>query len=217
MARKLEKIPNQKFEKLANISTESIKKNTGKTWDQWVEILNKAGAKIWTYQETTAYLGRKHKVSVWWRQWVSNGYQVAVGNRIQGRTLKGDYSIIVTRTIHKDHKKIWKLLVSDQGLAVWLRPMSKFRLQVKHTFETDAGVYGEIRTMLAHRRVRFTWQEADWDKSTTVQMFLSPRKNGSTILAFQHEKLRDGRLREPLRQYWSQIADELVEMVKTIV
>ncbi|WP_374074509.1 SRPBCC domain-containing protein [Bdellovibrio bacteriovorus] len=217
MAKKKEKLADQKIEKLANIRTETLKETTGKTWDQWIEFLNKAGAKHWTFQETVAHLGKKGKVQGWKRQWIAIGYEVATGKRMPGRSLKGDYSITVTRTIHIDHKKLWKFMASPEGIAMWLRPMSKFKLQIKHPYETDAGVFGEIRTMLANRRIRFTWQEGDWDRSTTVQMFLVPRKNGSTILCFMHEKLRDGRLREPLREYWSEIAEQVVSHAKTMV
>lgn len=201
-----------KYEKLANVTTESLRKHTGKTWDQWIELLNKDGAKNWSYQDTTAYLGRKHAVSIWWRQWITIGYETAIGKRMPGRTLKGDYSIVVTRTLHQDHKKIWKLLSSEKGLSLWLRPLTPLKLQIGQSFETETGAFGEIRTLLAPRRVRLTWKEVDWEKPTTVQVFLVPRANGSTILAFQHEKLRDGRLREPLRDYWSQIAEEFIAL-----
>ena len=104
-----------KYPKLAGVGSETLKKRTRKTWDQWVEVLDKAGARHWTFQETVAHLRKKHK------------------------------------------------------------------------------------------------------KSTTVQMFLVPRENGTTILAFQHEKLRDGRLREPLRTYWKEIVEEIVSQTTTIV
>jgi len=206
-----------KYPKLAGVGSETLKKRTRKTWDQWVEVLDKAGARHWTFQETVAHLRKKHKVPGWWCQWVTIGYETAVGKRIPGRTLKGDYSIVITRTVRADHKKLWRFLASEKGIAIWLRPMSKFKLQIKETFETEAGVFGEIRTMMAPKRVRFTWQEVDWEKSTTVQMFLVPRENGTTILAFQHEKLRDGRLREPLRTYWKEIVEEIVSQTTTIV
>ncbi|WII73843.1 hypothetical protein QJS83_08125 [Bdellovibrio sp. 22V] len=205
-------LPAQVHSKLAGVTTETVLKSTGKTWDQWIEILNKAGAKSWQHKEIAAYLKNKRRLKGWWHQWVAIGYETAVGMRAPGRNLKGEYSITVTRTVHVDHKIIWKMMMSEEGLAIWLKPVSKFTLQPKAHFETDAGVFGEIRTMLANRRVRFTWQEGDWDKGTVVQMYLIPLRNkpGSTIICFMHEKLRDGRMRDPLREYWSQIAEELV-------
>lgn len=197
------------IEKIGNVSTKSVHKHTGKHWNQWVPILEKAGARNWSHKEIAAFLSKKHKINYWWQHVVTTGYEVHIGRRAAGRDAKGHYSIIGTKTFYIDKKALWKLVTSPKGIAIWLTPMSDFKLQIKQVYEREDGVYGEIRTMKAGDRVRFTWQEGDWDKTTTVQMLVVGRANGTSILAFQHEKLKDGRLREPLRELWRQVLHEL--------
>ncbi|MBV2167509.1 MAG: SRPBCC domain-containing protein [Bdellovibrio sp.] len=207
----------KKIEKLGTVTTESVLKATGKSWNQWIDILNKVNAQTWTHKQITDFLKRKYKLSMWWQQGVSAGYEIFIGKRIPGRTLKGDYSIIVTRTFPVDAKKLWKLISSEQGMSLWLQPLSKVQLRIGNSFETEGGAFGEIRTLRAGQRVRLTWQETDWNKSTTVQVWILPRKGDKSVLVFQHEKLVDGRLRAPLRAHWEEAIGAVLDCVRTMV
>ncbi|WP_413288845.1 SRPBCC family protein [Bdellovibrio sp. HCB337] len=197
------------IEKIGNVSTQSVFKHTGKHWAQWVPILEKAGAHTWSHQAIVAFLSKKHKLSLWWQQIVATGYEVHFGRRVAGRDAKGEYSVTGTKTFYIDKKALWKLVTSPEGLAIWLAPMSDFKLKTKTFFEREDGVYGEIRTMKAGERIRFSWQEGDWAKTTSVLLFIVGRANGTSILVFQHERLKDGRLREPLRELWRKVLQDL--------
>jgi uncharacterized protein YndB with AHSA1/START domain len=203
------------IEKIGTVTSKSVLKHTKKSWDQWVVILEKAGAQRWTHQEIAAFLFKKYKVTPWWQQIVTTGYEVHIGRRVAGRNAKGQFSIIATKTIHADKKAVWKALSSKAGIAVWLAPMSTFKLAPKSVYEREDGVYGQIRTMKAGERVRFSWQEGDWAKVTYVMLFIVGKPNGTTILAIQHEGLKDGRLREPLRDLWKKAVADIAELVST--
>lgn len=207
----------KEIEKLGAVTTESVFKATGKSWNQWIDILNKAGANTWTHKQITDFLKRKYKLSMWWQQGVSAGYEIFIDKRVPGRTLKGDYSITVTRTFPMAAKKLWQLISSEEGMSLWLRPLSKFKLKVGCSFETEGGAFGEVRTMRAGQRARLTWQEIDWNKSTTVQVWILPRTENKSVLVIQHEKLVDGRLRGPLRSHWEEAVGAVLEYVRTMV
>lgn len=202
-----------RHEKVGAVTSASVEKGTGRGWDEWLSLLDEAGARGWTHQETVAHLGRKYRLTEWWRQGVTGGYEVMTGKRVAGRNLKGEYSITITKSMPVSDKTLWALLASPEGLAVWLKPLGEFRLQAKRAFETEDGAFGEVRTMVAGRRARLSWRESDEGKPSIVLLNLVHRPGAKSLLVFTHEGLVDGRRREPLRARWRAAADALHERV----
>lgn len=194
------------------VSDASVFKATGKEWDEWIKIMEKAGARTWRHGEMTEFLARKHKLSLWWRQIVASGYQVAVGLRAEGRNSKGQYSITATKMVPFGAKKAWAILASPEGLEIWLRPLGPFKLKPKAAFETDGGVFGEVRTMVAGTRARLSWRDSDEGKASTVQVQVYPRPKGRAMYVIQHDGLVDGRLREDLRARWKGALEGLLAL-----
>lgn len=201
------------IENIGRVTSASVVKHTGKNWDQWVQILEKAGARSWSHKEISAFLNKKYETTWWWTHIVATGYEVFIERKVAGRNLKGEYSITVTKTFKCDGKKLWKFVSSPEGIAMWLSPMSQVKLAPKTVYERDDGVYGEIRTMKAPERVRFTWQEGDEGKPTVVQLLTVHRKNGTSILCFNHEKLTDGRVKEQLREHWRSVLEQVYSAI----
>ncbi|MBA3255453.1 MAG: DUF4287 domain-containing protein [Pyrinomonadaceae bacterium] len=48
---------------------EAVKAKTGKKWNQWFAILDKAGAKKMTHQEIVKFLNSQHDLGPWWSKW----------------------------------------------------------------------------------------------------------------------------------------------------
>ena len=199
-----------KIEKVARVTSASVEKGTGKSWDEWVKVLNKAGAKVWSHQEIVAHLKKKHKLTLWWQQGVAVGYEVATGKRIAGQNGKGEYSTVATRTFPLSARELWKLISSPDGLALWLKPMGDFMVKPKNEFEVEGGIFGEVRTMKAPERIRMTWQETDWPKASVLNVAVIPRDGKKSVLVFQHDGLRSARQREDLRAYWKARIEELL-------
>ncbi|MBD3186670.1 DUF4287 domain-containing protein, partial [Candidatus Bathyarchaeota archaeon] len=53
------------------ISDDAIKKATGSTWDEWLEILDSAEARQLIHKEIVAFLMEHHGVSHWWAQTIT--------------------------------------------------------------------------------------------------------------------------------------------------
>lgn len=202
-----------KIDKISITTAKSVEKHTGRDWNEWGELLNKQHAHNWTYQEISAYLAKKHKLSIFWRNIVANGYEVMIGRRLEGRSLKGDYSVTVVKTIYLDGSKLWKFMMSPAGVAIWLKPLSEVKIKPKVQFESEGGIFGEIRTMKAPERIRMTWQDTDWLKPTVVQILVIGRVKGKAMLVIQHEKLIDGRLKNQIRESWKQVCEDLKSAV----
>jgi hypothetical protein len=61
--------------KSARMSDAAVQAKTGKTWDEWFKILDKAGGKKMNHKEIVAYLSEKYGVGPWWRQMVTVTYE----------------------------------------------------------------------------------------------------------------------------------------------
>jgi hypothetical protein len=193
------------------VSDKVLKKHTGKIWKEWLQILNKAGAKHWNHQEIVAFLKTKHKQSTWWRQVVANGFEVSTGKRIAGQSLKGTYSATITKSVGVDHKIAWKWICSLDGVNVWLRPMSPLKIKTGETFEIEGGIFGEIRTLKAPQRIRFSWQDLDWDKATVVQLNVFKRDKNKCLLVLSHEGLKTARQKAEMHARWRQTIEEIAQ------
>lgn len=122
-------------------------------------------------------------------------------------TMCKQITLTVTKTIPISAVKLWKWLISDEGMAFWLKPLSQLSMKPKATYEIAGGIFGEIRTLKAPERIRMTWQDTDWEKATTLQVFIVPRSKNECLLVFNHDDIPNPKLKEGLRAYWRSIID----------
>jgi uncharacterized protein YndB with AHSA1/START domain len=202
------------IEKIGKVSSQSVHKGTGKNWTEWISILNRTGAAGWSHQEIVAFLKKKYKLGPWWQQGVTSGYEIHIGRRVEGQTLKGDYSVTITKAFPLDVKALWNLVTSKKGVTNWLDPMSEFVFRAKSQYEIAGGIFGELRTMKAPQRLRLTWQDMEWEKPTTLQINVIPirGKKGKSMLVIQHEKLKTAQLKEEMRKRWRKAAERLLSI-----
>jgi hypothetical protein len=71
---------------------------TGKSWEQWFRILDKAGAARLDHKNIVKLLGARHDIGPWWRQMVAVEYERARGLRIRNQNA-GGFSVSISRTI----------------------------------------------------------------------------------------------------------------------
>jgi uncharacterized protein YndB with AHSA1/START domain len=188
--------------KLGLVSTESVEKCTGKGWSQWVALLDRAGAANWPHREITLLLKSKYKLTPWWQQGVAIGYEIHHGRRVVGRNDKGLYSLTATKTVELSRPRAWKFLASPEGLALWLAPFAPFDWKKGATYEVDGGIFGEVRTVKAPERLRFSWQEDSWAKPSIVQLNVNLRPGNKCLVVIQHEGVPSESAKEKLRVRW---------------
>ena len=59
----------------AGVSTEAVARRTGKSWDDWFEVLDSAGAATLDQRGVIAILAQKHGIGPWWQQMIAVGYE----------------------------------------------------------------------------------------------------------------------------------------------
>lgn len=203
------------YAKVGKVSSLSVKKHTGKSWDQWVPLLEKAGARAWSHQEIVAYLKKKYRLTPWWQQGVTLGFEIATGRRAVGQDANGRYMVTATKTMTANVKTVWKELISNRGLSIWLKPLSQVRILPQTSFETKDGYYGEIRTFAPNRRIRMRWQDPMWEKPSVVELHLVAQAEKKSILVFNHTGIPDNKTREELRARWREAADRCAKLMWT--
>ena len=82
----------------AAMSDAAVKAKTGRTWEQWFTLLDKAGAAKMTHAAIAKLIATRHKIPGWWAQAVTVAYERARGIRKVNETLAG-FRTGVSRTL----------------------------------------------------------------------------------------------------------------------
>ena len=197
------------IDKIGRVSSASVEKHTGRSWAQWITLLDRANARHWPHSEITALLKVKYKLTPWWQQGVAMGYEIHVGKRIEGRSVKGTYGTVASKTLPLSQAQAWKYLSSPEGLALWLNPFAPFPWKKGAGYEVDGGVFGEVRTVKAPQRLRLSWREEQWPKASVVQLNVVPRPGEKCMVVVQHEGLPTELVKNKLRARWKKALQDL--------
>lgn len=202
--------------KVAGITDDAVEGATGEGWSHWLGLLDDHGGTDLDHKQRVAVLADAGIESPWWQQQVAVGYERERGLREVGETADAGFQVGVQRTLPIEQGRLWSLITDEPGLSAWLGAGSALRLEPGAGFETDDGVVGEVRTVSAGERLRLTWQPADRDAPTTLQVTAAcPRNDESrTVLRIHHERLADADEREAMRGRWTGALDEIVALVR---
>lgn len=184
-----------KLTKINKTSAESVKKATGKNWDQWVAIIDRFGGKKMSHKEIAAKLYNDKLIkSGWWCQMVTVGYEYAKGRRVVGQTLSVGFEIGVQKMVHLPKKKVWQIINSSAGKKIW---------------QGKAKV--ELRTKKEEERMRLRFIPPGRKQPTVLQIYLSCPRNemNKTTVGFHHEKLSGLAERNKMRRHWQKVLVKL--------
>lgn len=124
-----------------------------------------------------------------------------------GLTKSVGWELGVRRTAHASLETTWEF-VTGEGLGIWLGDTALPSESHEHDTTTD-GTHGELRSRIDGQRVRLTWQPADWEHDSTLQLTVLPATSGTTI-AFHQERLAGPDERESERAHGTAVVDRLV-------
>lgn len=99
----------------AGMSDAAVAAKTGKTWSEWVRLLDAAGAQKMTHQQIVAYVSKHHGVGPWWQQMVTVGYEKLSGKR-QTHERPDGYQISASRTFGVNVGKAYVLFATPTYL-----------------------------------------------------------------------------------------------------
>jgi hypothetical protein len=174
---------------VAGMSDASVSKQTGRTWAEWVRLLDAADAAKKTHREIAARVSSLGTPS-WWTQMVTVGYERIRGLRERGQQRSGGYQITKSRTFDVSIGRLFAAFTSGRLSRRWL----------------PKGV--TLRSMTANKRVRLGWA----DGTQVVVGFVS-KGAAKAVAAVQHEKLPDRASADAMKKAWSGYLDTLGDLL----
>lgn len=166
--------------KTGGISDDAVKKATGKTWAQWLKLLDAAGGKAMNHKEIVAVVHAQHaEIGGWWQQMVTVGYEQARGLRVKHEKPEG-FEISVSKTLNVPIAKAYAAWTNARTRAKWL----------------DKSF--EIRKATKNKTMRNTWSDG-----THVDVYFWDKGANKCQVAVQHRKLKTAAAGETKKNFWS--------------
>jgi hypothetical protein len=175
------------FAKLAGMSDESIKTNTGCTWEKWVWALDQVNAHNWPHGEIARYVKEKYKVRDWWTQAVTVGYERIRGLRATGQRRSGSWEASKSKTINVAAGTVFKAFKQPKLRSRWL-----------------PGHKAVVRSAVPNKTIRLTWEDG-----TSVEVYVVSKGRSKTQVAIQHTKLTSRQAVDQMKAFWGDHLDAL--------
>lgn len=177
------------YARLAGMADATLKAKTGCTWERWVKSLDHVEANTWTHREIAQYVHEKYKVSGWWAQMVTVGYERIRGLRDKGQRRGGGYEVNKSKTIAVPVRRLFRAFKDKRVRERWL-PDAKLT----------------IRTAQPDRSMRLSWGDG-----TAVDLWFIAKDESKATVAVAHRKLPDKEAAQRMKAYWGDRLDALAE------
>jgi hypothetical protein len=178
------------YAKVAGMSDAAIEKNSGRTWAQWVELLDRVGAIDMAHRDIAAMVHEKYGVPGWWTQTVTVGYERIKGLRARGQRRDGSYEANKSRTYDVPVARLFEAWADAKVRRRWL-------------IDPDA----KVRTASAPKSMRLGMSDG-----TIVAVWFTAKGTKSSV-GVQHTKLPDRETADRLKTYWAERLDALEDVL----
>ncbi len=181
--------------RLAGVGSDAVLRATGRAWDDWLKVLDRAGAKAMPHKEIALMLSRKFEVPDWWSQMVTVGYEQARGLRLVNQNAAG-FAANASRTVAIAVKHLYDAWNDPKARARWL---------------ADAPL--EVRRSTDGKSIRMTWTVGGSDVDVG---FFSKGANKSMVQV-QHGRLKSAAAGARQKAFWSDALDRLKALLEPVV
>jgi len=166
------------------ISSEAVKEATGKTWKEWLNILDLIDATKMNHKDIAAWIFAKKLANGWWSQMVTVGYGQARGMRekhqVTSATGKRSYGVNVTVTVNAPIKQLYKAVADLKLRKSWLREKI------------------EVSSTTKEKYLRGIWD----DGKTKVSFGFYFKGKDKSQIAVEHSKLESMKQVEEKKKFW---------------
>jgi hypothetical protein len=167
------------------MSDESIRRRTGRGWEEWFDLIDEAGVGELSHTELARWLREDQGVDGWDAQSVTVSYERARQGRAVGERPGRGFSVTASKTVAVPVERLYDAFLE-------LAP-------------------GELRerTATRPRSARFDWGDGD----TRVIVGFEPKGDGKSTVALEHERLPDADEAERMKAYWrARVSDLKAEL-----
>jgi hypothetical protein len=164
----------------AGVSTDAVARRTGKSWDDWFEVLDSAGAASLDQRGVVAILAQKHGIGPWWQQMIAVGYE-SVRAKSDRPPASDGFRINSSCTLDAPLSRVFRLWTDAGERARWLAD--------------DRFV---VRGATADKSIR-----ARWGKGTSHVAVSFSEKSGRTQVSVDHHQIESSAAAEQMKAYWA--------------
>jgi hypothetical protein len=172
----------------AGMSDAAVAKKTGRTWAQWVSVLDSFGAQRLAHREIARHLHEVEGLPAWWTQTVTVGYERIRGLREKGQRRGGGFDVNKSKTYPVPLATLWTAAVRCKP---WL------------------GEVG-VRMSKATKPKSMRWR---WSDGTPIDVNFWPRGEAKSQLQLQHKSVATREEAARLRAFWSERLAKLGEVL----
>ncbi len=201
-------------EGVATITDDAVRAKTGRTWGEWLAVLDAFGGKEKGHKLMAKFLKEEQGLTAWWSQMVTVQYERERGMREVNERPKG-FAVSVSRTVDCPLERVWAAWAEADAMNRWFTTGAKLDFREGGRFENadkDAGTYLRIVPM---KRIKFTWEQPQHQPGSQVEVTFSTGNNGKSQVVLTHEKLSSKDEVEDLREGWSWAMDSLKSFLET--
>ncbi len=119
-------------EKFGGIGNEAVEAKTGKNWQQWFGILDKQKAGGLSHKQIAELVHEKYKMTAWWSQMITVGYEQARGLRVKNQNSLGEFRVDVSKVVETSLEKLYKAVAEEAERKDWLKSKLEVRLANKN-------------------------------------------------------------------------------------
>lgn len=172
---------------ISNVSSAAVQQATGKTWDEWLTLLDGDGAAAMAHPQIAALAHEKHGAPEWWAQAITVGYEQARGLRARYQLSDG-FAANASRTVNVPVGVLFAAWADDERRARWL-----------------PGAPLAVRKATPHKSLRLNW-EGD---ASSVDVEFTAKGEAKSQVAVQHKRLPDAEAAAAMKAYWGDALDRM--------
>jgi hypothetical protein len=178
--------------KSVSISNEAVAKSTGKEWNEWFVIIDKAGGKSKSHKEIVAFLREHFSLSPWYQQMITVIYEQARRKR-KPHEMPDGFQISKTRTFPWGISELRECWLNERMRKKWLQ---------------DSAI--EVTGTLEKRLIRFIRPVDD----CRYEVRFYPLDVNKTRLTVQQNRIADASLAENMKDYWKKQLRNLLDYLE---
>ena len=184
--------PRSEWPKVAGTSNDALENKTGRTWAQWVDELDRGNAQRLKHPEIVKrILANYPKVSHWWAQTITVGYERIHGLREVGQRRDGGYEANKSRTYPVRVDTLYRAFHDARVRKKWLPGGAK-----------------RLRTATENKSLRF-----DWEDGTQVNVYFIDKGGEKSTVVIQHTKLAKKVDTTHAKEQWAKRLDALKKFI----
>jgi len=176
---------------LAGVSDETVREKTGRTWREWVRVLDAIDAASKPHREIAAHVHEAHGIPGWWAQTVTVGYERIRGLRDVGQRRGGGYELTKSKTLPVPLARLYRAFSSPAARRRWL-----------------PGDRVTVKKATPGKSMRLLWEDG-----TPVEVYFTAKGDLKSQVALQHRALATKEDAAGMKAFWAERLASLAEAV----